>query len=588
MGDEVKSADVVETLDAMLAHKIFAASPKAQDFLRYIVTESLAGRAKGLTGTTIAQDVYAKDENFDSMQDSVVRVTARRVRYMLQDYYSQCETEPKVKITIPKGKYRPHFECLITSRAENTPPAATTELGSIEAAIKPSKPKRHKVFWAAGLFAALSFMTAFALFPSNTGIGSSANKAEIASYPSVAIIPFTNQTDNDAYAFLEKGLQKQMTEDLSRFTLIRPIAYDGAYESLLAEKSPKYDYAITGVMLGVEPEIDIYVKLIDINETNVIFEDRIRRVPGQSQYYDALFNMVSELSGNFAGMEGVIVKDRLGAIQDKIAAGTDSLSDLTAFECHSLIDKLLDGPTPEKYKTLYGCLDSLLETDPENDTLLAAFGWVTYVGATSHEPVLKARSINPDIRAEEGQAMIEEALELNPENAWAQQVLSSLKLYQGNIKDALKHAELAVLENPANPDNLTWLGICLAHSGDWDRAMHFAQEALDRNPDAPASYHYTFFLKGLYENDADMMKNAAKVFADKESYYARLYSYIAAIAANDKPMAKRLKPYIDEMENRNDGDIMSVIGSRMPSKDLKQNAERLLLKGETLFAEVDG
>jgi len=70
----------------------------------------LAGREEKLTGITIAQDVFQKDSDFDSIQDSVVRVTARRVRYMLQDYYSQITFEPKVKISIPKGKYRPHFE----------------------------------------------------------------------------------------------------------------------------------------------------------------------------------------------------------------------------------------------------------------------------------------------------------------------------------------------------------------------------------------------------------------------------------------------------------------------------------------------
>ena len=411
--------------------------------------------------------------------------------------------------------------------------------------------------------------------------------SKIASYPSIAIIPFTNQTDDSAFSFLEKGLQKQMTEDLSRFELIRPLAYDKAYESLLTEEDPIYDYAITGVMLGVEPEIDIYIKLIDLNKTDVIFEDRIRRTPGQSQYFDALFNIVSELSGNFAGMEGVIVKDRLSSIQDKIAASTDALSDLTAFECYSLIDKLLKAPSPELYETIYSCLETLLEKEPDNDTLLAAFGWITYVGATSHEPVLMARSINPDINADKGYAMIEEAINLNPENAWAQQTLSSIKRHKGDIQGALEHAEMAVLENPANPDNLTWLGSTLAHAGDWERAMHFAQEAVDRNPKPPASYYYTFFLKGLHDNDAEAMTAAAIPFTNEDRYYAKLYSYLAAIASDDEALVKGLKPHVDALADRNDGDIMAVIASRMPSKDLQQKAERLLTKGEALFSELN-
>jgi len=586
MGDDAKSTDIVETLEEILAHKIFAASPKAQDFLRYIVTESLAGRAEKLTGITIAQDVFRKDSDFDSIQDSVVRVTARRVRYMLQDYYSQCSPDPKVKISIPKGKYRPHFEYSQNPPTQNTTALDSNALTNMKIV---SGPKRNKSFViAAGLLTALVFIAALGIFLPKMNIGSAVKKGEIASYPSIAIIPFTNQTDNGAYGFLERSLQKQMTEDLSRFVLIRPLSYDKAYETLLTENRSIYDYAITGVILGVEPEIDLYIKLIDINNTDIIFEDRIRRAPGQTQYYDTLFNIVSDLSGNFAGMEGVIVKGRLGAIQDKIAAGTDALSDLTAFECHSLLDKLLEAPSPDLYKTIYNCLDSLLKKEPGNDTLLAAFGWITYVGATSHEPVLMARSINPDINADEGYAMIEKAISLNPENAWAQQTLSSLKLHEGDIQGALEHAEMAVLENPANPDNLTWLGRCLAHAGQWDRAMRFAREALDRNLDPSASYYYPYFLKALHDNDAKAMTSTARIFAKNENYYANLYSYLAAIASGDETLAKELKPHIDKLAKRNDGDIMTVIASRMPSEDLQQKAKRLLNKGETLLSEVDG
>ena len=585
MGDDTNFADIIETLNEILAHRIFAASPKAQDFLRYIITESLAGRDEKLTGVSIAQDVFQKDSDFDSIQDSVVRVTARRVRYMLQDYYSQCTSEPKVKISIPKGKYRPHFEFAEKQPVQETPTPSPAVIETTEIVVRP---KRFKLFDMAGLLTAILCVAILGFVLPKMNANSAIRNNEIASYPSIAIISFTNQTDDEAYGFLEQSLQKQMTEDLSRFTLIRPLSYDKAYETLLMEGQPLYDYAITGVILGVEPEIDLYIKLIDLNNMDVIFEDRIRRAPGQTQYYDALFDMVSDLSGNFAGMEGVIVQERLGTIQDKIASDTKALTDLNALECNSLIDKLLEKPSPELYKTIYNCLEMLLEKDPEDDTSLASFGWLNYVGATSHEPVLMARSINPDINTDMGFALIEKAIKINPQNSWAQQTLSSLKLYVGDIQDALKHAELAVLENPANPDNLTWLGLCLAHNGNWDRAVRLTQEAVDRNPDPPVSYYYTFFLKALRDDDAVSMTEIAATFTKKENYYAKLYSYLAAVAAGDKDMAKMLKPYINELAKRNDGDIMSVIRSRMPSRDLQQKAQHLIIKGENLLSETDG
>ena len=138
MGDTLQSEEILSALESLLAHKIFATSPKAQDFLRYVVTETLEGRGDALSGTTIAQDVFAKDADFDPLQNSVVRVTARRLRYMLQDYYAKQNPPPAVVISIPKGGYQPHFDYPST-------PAPKTKAADIRASrdrkLAASRPK---------------------------------------------------------------------------------------------------------------------------------------------------------------------------------------------------------------------------------------------------------------------------------------------------------------------------------------------------------------------------------------------------------------------------------------------------------------
>ncbi|MDA8708094.1 CDC27 family protein [Hellea sp.] len=594
MGDTLQSEEILSALESLLEHKIFATSPKAQDFLRYVVTETLEGRGDALSGTTIAQDVFAKDADFDPLQNSVVRVTARRLRYMLQDYYAKQNPPPAVVISIPKGGYQPHFDYPSTP----APRTRATISAPVETVSSPPQDRKNWFPWAAALLTAASCAIIFWVFAAKSDIPlSSAATAEAetplaqyshlaASYPSIAVIKFTNQTDDASYDFLEQALQKQMTEDLSRFTLTRPIAYEKSYESLLRNNAPKYDYAITGVILEVEPEIDIYIKVMDIQRAEAIFENRIRRAPGQSLYYDSLYNIVSELSGNFAGLEGVIVKERLGTIQTKISEDTERLADLDAFECYSLIGTLMQSPSPDLYKSIYTCLETSLEANPENSSLLAGFGWITYIGAVSHEPVVQARSVNPDINKESGIEMMEDAIRLDPENAWAQQALSALKVRTGDIQGALMHAETAVMENPANPDNLTWLSLCLAHAGKWDRAMQVAQEALDRNPEPTSQYFYTFFMKALHDNDSAAMTAAAKTLTEKENYYAKVYSYLAAIAANDEGLKSELWPDVQDMAKRNNNDIMNVIKVLMPSQELQERARELLSEGGAISHPV--
>ncbi len=606
MGDAPQPRDIRRTLDAILADKIFATSPKAQDFLRYIVTESLEGRSEALNGTTIAQDVFDKDADFDPMQDSVVRVTARRLRYMLQDYYAQENAASDILITIPKGGYRPQFENLALKPNSAPIKGAVDQDSHAETAALPNAatPKAVNYLALGVALLALIITSIFvvrgftlndqALQSADAGQNKTVQTAPktlseaalgeyshlISSYPSIAVIKFTNQTDDPSFDFLEQALQLQITEDLTRFSLIRPISYEDNYESLIRSTPQNYDYAITGIVLGVKPEIDLYIKLIDLTKNEVIFENRIRRAPGQSQYYNALYDMVSDLSGDFAGLEGVIIEKRLSGIQEKIAADTDEISNLEAFECFSLVSSLMETPSPELYKTIYNCLETTLNEDPENSTLLAAFGWITYIGAVSHEPVLMARSINPDIDKESGVKMIEDAIRINPDNSWAQQALSVLKMRSGDIPGGLMHAEMAVLENPANPDNLTWLSLCLAHSGKWDRAMQFAQEALDRNPEAPSQYYYTFYMKALHDGDSDEMTRVAAELTEQKNYYAPVYSYLAALASSDESLKNKVKPQIDAMAARNGNDIMNVIKVLMPSKALQSKAEQLLMEAQ--------
>ena len=98
--------DVLCALENILKSTTFRASPRAQDFLKYVVVETLEGRADQISGTTIGQDVYEKDASFEAAHDAIVRVGARRLRSKLRDYYLDERSYDLVILTMPKGSYR--------------------------------------------------------------------------------------------------------------------------------------------------------------------------------------------------------------------------------------------------------------------------------------------------------------------------------------------------------------------------------------------------------------------------------------------------------------------------------------------------
>lgn len=103
--------DVVrEQLRRILAEPTFQASGPRRAFLRFVVEETLAGRADRLKGFTIAQAVFDRDDDFDPQTDPVVRVEARRLRHDLDGYYAGPGRCDQLIISIPKGGYLPRFD----------------------------------------------------------------------------------------------------------------------------------------------------------------------------------------------------------------------------------------------------------------------------------------------------------------------------------------------------------------------------------------------------------------------------------------------------------------------------------------------
>jgi len=100
---------ILAELSRILASSQFMGTSRSKRFLEYIVKETLSGRGDDLKGYTIALDVFDKSTNFDSNQNTVVRVQATQVRRRLKLYYADQTDHSGVQISLPKGRYKPIF-----------------------------------------------------------------------------------------------------------------------------------------------------------------------------------------------------------------------------------------------------------------------------------------------------------------------------------------------------------------------------------------------------------------------------------------------------------------------------------------------
>ena len=214
----------------------FAKARRRQQFLEYIVNETLAGRSDRLTGYSIALEVFERPETFDPIVDTVVRVEAGRVREKLREYYRAEGQSDPVRIDLPKGTYRPQIEFLQEEA-------------------------------------------------SRTGVHKQPSTQEVSStVPSVAVLSFDDLSANQNLGYLGDGVAEDIITALSRF----PDLVVAARTSSFTYKGKAVDIRRIGKELGVGYVVEgsvrkngdrlrIVAQLIDTKNGEHVWAERFDR-----------------------------------------------------------------------------------------------------------------------------------------------------------------------------------------------------------------------------------------------------------------------------------------------------------------------
>ena len=162
---EVPAESVRTQLERILSTQAFARSPRIQSFLRYVVEETVEGRAKYLKAYSIALNVFGRNEAFDPQSDPLVRVQALRLRRLLDHYYLTDGKGDVIAITLHRGSYVPSI-C-----------------------------KQRPVL----------------------SVAATDSPAELWEEPVIAVFPFNNLSGDSAQDYVADGLSEEIITGLTRF-----------------------------------------------------------------------------------------------------------------------------------------------------------------------------------------------------------------------------------------------------------------------------------------------------------------------------------------------------------------------------------
>jgi hypothetical protein len=107
--DGTLTADPRAELRRVLDSPDFPATPRNRRFLEFAAEKVLAGHEGKITPYDIGTRVFGRPENFNPLTDPIVRIEAGKLRRDLETYYLKSGRANPLRLTLPKGGYRPEF-----------------------------------------------------------------------------------------------------------------------------------------------------------------------------------------------------------------------------------------------------------------------------------------------------------------------------------------------------------------------------------------------------------------------------------------------------------------------------------------------
>jgi adenylate cyclase len=449
-------------LDRILASPCFVQSERQQRFLKFIVTETLAGHTDRLKGYTIAVEVFDRDVSFDPAVDAIVRVEAARLRAKLREYYEREGGTDPVRFELPKGAY-----------------VIRMEWRGQETTLSPQKSPDSRTHIV--------------------GHAVSTGPWPIEDRPSLVVLPFANMSSDSEQEYFADGITDGLITELSRlpglFVISRhsSFVYKGVSkraEEIGAELGIRY--LLEGSVHRAAERVRITAQLIDAASGAHLWAERYDR----------------ELKDIFAVQDDVTQRI-VNVLQVKFAAterergGRGGTVNVEAHDC------LLRGLerfwkfTPESTREARVQLARAVEVDP---AYAAGHTWLARV--------LVFRWImlwDPNAETlERAYDHIRLAVDLDPKAPHAQAVLCWVQLWRKQGEVAIAAGWRAVHLDPNNADAYFFLSFALAVSERGEEALHNVVKAMRLTPHPSAFYQTALGLCYFVLEEYDLAIAACK------------------------------------------------------------------------------
>jgi adenylate cyclase len=421
-------------LSAILASSEFSGKEKNCTLLKFLVEETLAGRADHLKQYTIGTTILNRPPDFNPDLDPIVRILAGRLRRSLNTYYEQEGREDPIRIEIPKGSYIPIFiDIRIDETDDHESKSVILEAGD---SVRPV----------------------------------------------IAVQPLRNLTGDPGQAYFAGGFTQELIIELSRYEDFQVIISDES--SVEADRNQVHDtgsadgarFIITGSVRKAEKTIKISIQLVDPASGEYIWGEQFRRDLTAANLLTIQEEIVYEIITNIAGEFGIIPRRLYYEGRKK------PLPDLQTYDATLRFYHYQSNLSPETYLAAFQALEQAVARDPECGMACAMLADL-YLNAFALDLT------GGEDGREQAQELIRIAVQTEPENQLVR-IISALRFFHLNQRsEFMREMSKAEALNPRSPLRLGSIGYFLALYGEWDKGKQMLDKAMAMNENYPSWYH---------------------------------------------------------------------------------------------------
>lgn len=532
-----------------------ARSPQLAKFLNYIVLARLDGNEAGIKAYSIAVDVFGRPQSFDPQNDPIVRVQARRLRAVLEEYYASDGAAETVTFYLPVGRYIPEFG------ARGGEAAATTAELPVTGFTPATPPATGERSWLARLddivlLVVLVFVALGIAMVLTQVLAPRQVRITVPQPPVVAVSEFTSVAAGQASTSVA-GLAVELVTDLGLFPFIDAVYLTRPEQPAPGASAPSFE--LSGIARTEGGEMQITASLKRVGSDTAVWT-MTEKVPA-AEFATSIDKLSQAFADQLGAVEGPLHSE---AIQ-WLATNADLSGNETEYLCGLLFTRYRDSARTDDDERARACIAGLLRSQPRS-----AFG-LAMSGALLLDRTLKLQppaGLDPEPIAE-AERQLEEALALAPTSSPVWREYAFFLEATGRTGEAEAAFTSALQLNPSNLDAYAGYARLLSLRGKSAKGEAMAMELLRRAVSAPYWYHEAPAVNALRngDNGEALLQAEALVVGDPE-----LASAIAVTAAHrleyEDALNRSIAQLLDVTRFRRFG-ILPVLRQRLGDAELR-------------------